>query len=1279
MVLRFLSLLFLLARVRADCPFGYYQSVRNDPYSGCTLAPAGTCTADIKSDITPSGSYSQRVYQGGEGATYTNVCEAGFYCLAGSTYCDRPYKLKGSGYIGRAPVSAKYCTPGNYCPQGSPSQIPCPTGFRCPYSQHENYWGEKNKCAAGTYTSTTGQHTCISCPAGKYQTYHSDTGYDGASRCNICPPGTFSSPHDNPTDCKACPQGTYNAIVGGRDGCVKCPSQTYGPEINGYVFKNEFWVEGGDNTIVTRGFSTLQGCITYCNEEKACKAFHYERPGLHNPKYKCYFKSSDSGTRYCTKKDGGCGIHEGLYIKFGTGGDGSGLNNVASSYCTACPPGQMTPSTATKHLPGSGSFPDNLHCRDGIRRISTEGTFRDYHDKQQKCLPNFNCDNVGDNVEDGVNVLGHKTFDLGSDFLTVDANRICDYTAVFDTQYGSLEVNKQTWPKFSSTTVLSEYYMGLGDVSTDIDLTGQTLFWMNRNAPGKNSFRKIKLSELIWDNHEYLSRTNQPAASEMTKSALRYAVYNSRATLTRIVITDIQWYDWFRALYYFLTNDALKTASFGWSSTGSFDSTPSKYPGKYSHKHLDLREYNELREVTITIWDGAPPTPFLYFSSQAYFPLLPTNCKLTKLVLDFHGTYMKSQEDVMNREVSKCSLLTTVVIRSAQLRRIPAFVKNLPYLRNLDLSGNFVHHQVELSSFDYFKHTPNLATLNLGRGKYLYNGDSNPSDSSPYSLIWLNRLPALRSFHSMSEHLKGCVPMENPMIVSPDENVVRIYRVIDNPRRYTTLDNWNVGHVKNSITGDIVFTDNNGNELSYNWATNCMVDYDHGILIEDKENRQCPETHPICVGYDPNPRRWGTCGPASVAGATYPDGKKGTEFYSDDIPTASLTFTFSGSVDIRKVTFKGTGMGERLDGVHVEFNEKYCGEFQVSNYWDSDADHEVVCGLMTRAQNDGTQFVPKGYADVTGNNPGAPKREANKWYNEFGSLAAVQAYAATHFYRYFWIWVWPYNLQTYASFSNVWDDRGTRFPSDQIYYENMDYMKISCCSSNDVRPIWNPDEKWYCGGDFTSSPTTSSPTTRSPTTLSPTLAPISPTSYPTQAVDVGRLVFNEYSHLYTNGGGAPKYMSFGGLTHKDFIRLPFANAQHRSMIFNQRYTTADFQKQMLNVIILSTSEYYITQPTISEWFSAYSFVPDYNNKLVVMVLFSSGGVMIDTAVFNKEASSGMSFFKLDEPPMPSPDLTFSPTSPPTSVPPSKTLMYAVIGGLVACVVVFGGIASYCLC
>ena len=124
-----------------------------------------------------SCSYGQ--YCGSTGLTSpSGPCYAGFYCLLGAQVPNNPVEDATGGP----------CPVGHYCPNGTSYPLGCPPG---------------------TYSSTTGLETCISCPAGYFCELNATT-YLG----NDCPVGHYCPQGTEYSTQFPCDAGSYNPATG---------------------------------------------------------------------------------------------------------------------------------------------------------------------------------------------------------------------------------------------------------------------------------------------------------------------------------------------------------------------------------------------------------------------------------------------------------------------------------------------------------------------------------------------------------------------------------------------------------------------------------------------------------------------------------------------------------------------------------------------------------------------------------------------------------------------------------------------------------------------------------------------------------------------------------------------------------------------------------------------------------------------------------------------------------------------------------------------------------
>eukprot|EP00163_Fabomonas_tropica_P011852 TRINITY_DN227_c0_g2_i1.p1 TRINITY_DN227_c0_g2~~TRINITY_DN227_c0_g2_i1.p1 ORF type:complete len:7500 (+),score=2428.07 TRINITY_DN227_c0_g2_i1:177-22676(+) len=240
------------------CPPGSYSN-RTGLINAteCTTCPPGSYCAGI-GETTPSGACSAGYYcPAGTGVSTANPCPAG-------TWTDQTNLYDASQCFP--------CSPGNWCPQASASETPCPPGT---YVEFNNTGtaptstaglgvdaDQCKRCPAGSYCPSgsplpldcgTGKYSdvglgtpCPDCQVGHY--CNSTTTAQSvmlASRCEAgtyCPPGMKLRPDflNNPcpvgqyceeaTPAPAdCPVGTYNPSLGrgALSDCLDCPPGSY--------------------------------------------------------------------------------------------------------------------------------------------------------------------------------------------------------------------------------------------------------------------------------------------------------------------------------------------------------------------------------------------------------------------------------------------------------------------------------------------------------------------------------------------------------------------------------------------------------------------------------------------------------------------------------------------------------------------------------------------------------------------------------------------------------------------------------------------------------------------------------------------------------------------------------------------------------------------------------------------------------------------------------------------------------------------------------------------
>ncbi|KAE8295324.1 hypothetical protein D5F01_LYC06250 [Larimichthys crocea] len=246
----------LILGLEFPCPPGTVQSqLGASSPEACLLCPAGMfCSQPALSQPTglceagyycPAGSTSPNSteYQGNSTKSY--LCPSGHYCPSGTGYplhcptgslsisrglkeddecppcppglfCDRPAIAELS--------DALPCNAGYVCLGGSSSPTPsdgshgylCPAGHSCPVGSVSEI-----PCEPGTYNPAPGAARCITCPKG---TVCSSTATQEPSICpagHFCPAGTALS--------QPCPLGTFSNQTGAHSlsVCTPCPSGVY--------------------------------------------------------------------------------------------------------------------------------------------------------------------------------------------------------------------------------------------------------------------------------------------------------------------------------------------------------------------------------------------------------------------------------------------------------------------------------------------------------------------------------------------------------------------------------------------------------------------------------------------------------------------------------------------------------------------------------------------------------------------------------------------------------------------------------------------------------------------------------------------------------------------------------------------------------------------------------------------------------------------------------------------------------------------------------------------
>ncbi|XP_021231889.1 SCO-spondin-like isoform X4 [Numida meleagris] len=252
-----------LAAPTGDCAEGFWcrigARVRNpqDRESGSPCPPGHYCPEGAPHPIKcPPGTWC-----GSEGSRSLQDCQpcpGGYYCNSSGQRAPTGHCSPGYYCVSRAQtptptdgLSGAPCPVGHFCPLGSRSPEPCPTGSYMPQTHGENchacpegeycvpgakpelcpqgYFCPKGTalpiaCAAGSYNPSQRQASCLPCPQGFFCPKNSSSFLENAcSAGHYCPTGTASGTQF------PCPEGTYNPQNGSSlvSHCIPCERGHY--------------------------------------------------------------------------------------------------------------------------------------------------------------------------------------------------------------------------------------------------------------------------------------------------------------------------------------------------------------------------------------------------------------------------------------------------------------------------------------------------------------------------------------------------------------------------------------------------------------------------------------------------------------------------------------------------------------------------------------------------------------------------------------------------------------------------------------------------------------------------------------------------------------------------------------------------------------------------------------------------------------------------------------------------------------------------------------------
>ncbi|XP_028563977.2 uncharacterized protein LOC114585457 [Podarcis muralis] len=212
-----------------SCPAGYFCPENTTDYSQFPCPPGFYCPEGTKFATKfpcPRGYYNPDPmtqsldsclpclpghYCGKENlTTVSGKCDAGWFCIS-AAWTPQPFDLDNytnGNCLCPATATGAKCSPGSYCPEGSPEPILCPPGFYC---NAPGLSAPSGECAAGFYCTggasspkPLDEVTGNICPQGTYCPV-------GSSAPTLCPTGTFSNQLGQSmlSECQLCPSGFY--------------------------------------------------------------------------------------------------------------------------------------------------------------------------------------------------------------------------------------------------------------------------------------------------------------------------------------------------------------------------------------------------------------------------------------------------------------------------------------------------------------------------------------------------------------------------------------------------------------------------------------------------------------------------------------------------------------------------------------------------------------------------------------------------------------------------------------------------------------------------------------------------------------------------------------------------------------------------------------------------------------------------------------------------------------------------------------------------------------